>query len=219
LAEVDARLRPWGEQGALVTTLPALGEYWKTPREMWERMAMVRAAWFAGDPRLGDDALAIIRAQAVAAPRPADWARQVREMRSRLEQSVAGEDHIKRGPGGYVDAEFVAQALSLGLPELPDPPATAACLRRLGQAGAMPQGAAQALAEGLAFLRQVENRLRLTDGRAVSALPRGGDERDRLARRCGLADAATLDAQLGEVRTSLRRWFDAVIPAAAPSTA
>ncbi|MBN8225862.1 MAG: DNA polymerase III subunit gamma/tau, partial [Xanthomonadales bacterium] len=117
LGEVDARLRPWGEQGSLVTTLPSLAEYWKQPREMWERMAHVRAAFLAGDPNLCDEALAILRASALTAARPDDWVAQVASMRGRLEQSVAGEDNLKRGPGGYVDAEFIAQALVLGRPD------------------------------------------------------------------------------------------------------
>lgn len=209
LGEVDARLRPWGEQGALVTTLPSLAEYWKEPREMWERMAHVRAAFLAGDPNLCDEALAILRRSALTAPRPADWAAQVAGMRHRLERSVAGEDNLKRGPGGYVDAEFIAQALVLGRPDapLPDPPATAACLRDLAARGELPAPAADELCAGLATLRAIENRLRLADGRSVSGLPTGAAERERMARRCAFADAAAMDAAISEARATLRGWF------------
>jgi len=209
LGEVDARLRPWGEQGPLVATLPSLVEYWKKPREMWERMAHVRATWLAGDPNLAEEALTILRISALTAPRPDDWATQVASMRGRLEQSVAGEDNLKRGPGGYVDAEFIAQALMAGRPlsDLPQPPSTAACLRRLAERSAIPAQAAVELCASLAVLRGIENRLRLADGRAVSALPVEPSERARMARRCGFADVAALDAAIAVARGVQRAWF------------
>lgn len=213
LGEVDPRLRPWGDQGPLVATMPALEEYWRQPREMWERMAHVRATCLSGDPGLGEEAVALLHRQALSAPLPPDALVQVATMRRRLEQSVAGEDHLKRGPGGYVDAEFVAQALMLGRPagDLPAPPATAACLRRLAARGVVPATAAVALCDGLASLRRIENRLRLADGRAVSALPTDPAERVRMARRCGFADVAALDAEVARARGLLQRWFGELI--------
>jgi [glutamine synthetase] adenylyltransferase / [glutamine synthetase]-adenylyl-L-tyrosine phosphorylase len=213
LGEVDPRLRPWGDQGSLVTTRPALAEYWKNPREVWERMAYVRAAWLAGDPNLAEEALTLLRDRSLSAPRPDDWAAQVVSMRRRLEQSVAGQDNLKRGAGGYVDAEFIAQALVLGRPyaELPNPPATAACLRALAARGVLPEEAADELCAGLAVLRGIENRLRLADGKSVSALPTTPEQREQIARRCGFLGTADLDAALTAARTSLRSWFDRLI--------
>ncbi len=209
LGEVDLRLRPWGDQGPLVATLPALEHYWHQPREVWERMANLRASYLAGDPRLAEDALSILRGQAISAPMPADGMQQVAAMRVRLEESVAGEDNLKRGPGGYVDAEFLAQALMLGRPaeDLPQPPTTAVCLRRLADCGVIPMEAATVLIEGLGVLRGIENRLRLADGRSVSALPIVPMERLRMARRCGFADIQSLDRSVQAVRTTLREWF------------
>ncbi len=213
LGEVDARLRPWGEQGPLVATVPALRDYWQQPREVWERMAHVRAAHLAGDPTLGEEALALLRARALSAPMPADGLAQARTMRHRLEASVAGEDNLKRGAGGYVDAEFIAQALMLGRPtsDLPSPPATTACLRRLADRGAFPATVAVELCDGLTVLRRIENRLRLADGRPVSALPADPMARARMARRCGFADVAALDAEVARARGLLRRGFDEVL--------
>jgi glutamate-ammonia-ligase adenylyltransferase len=211
LAEVDARLRPWGEQGPLVTTLEALAAYWAEPREAWERMAMVRAAPLAGDGRLADEAIALLRASAVAAPVPADLLAQVRGMRRRLEDSVAGEDHLKRGPGGYVDAEFVAQACSLGLAvEAGAATGTAATLARLGAAGRIPTAAAAEMAEDLALLRFVESRLRLAEGRSTSAVPLEPVAREGLARRCGWDDRPDLETRLAAARARLRHWFDGI---------
>lgn len=214
LGEVDARLRPWGEQGPLVATLPSLQRYWQTGRELWERQAHVRATFLAGDPRLCAEALALLREHALAAPLPAGWGAEVRAMRRRLEESVAGADDLKRGPGGYVDAEFVAQALVLGRPSvaLPDPPSTAACLQRLAAAAAIPAAAAAEMLPALTLLRRTENRLRLATGRATSALPADAAGQAAMARRCGYADAASFAGGIAAARGTLRRWFDALVP-------
>jgi glutamate-ammonia-ligase adenylyltransferase len=215
LGEVDARLRPWGEQGPLVSDTASLARYWGEPREMWERMAHVRATHLAGDPHLGAEVIALLRTRALAAARPADWAAQVRSMRRRLEESVAGEDNLKRGPGGYVDAEFAVQALLLGRPEsdLPEPPSTAACIHRLRERGAIAPELARGMLAGLGWLRWVENRLRLAEGGPVSGLPTAAPARAALARRCGYADAAAFERDLAAARTRLRTAFHTLVPA------
>lgn len=209
LWEVDARLRPWGEQSDLVCTLDSFDRYWSEPRELWERMAMLRARHLAGDPRLSAEAVERLR-RACAQP-PADWAAQVHDMRRRLEESVQGEDNLKRGPGGYVDIEFSVQALAQGIDPLPDPPGTAACLHRLAELGRLPREGADRLVEALRFLRFAENRLRLAEGRPVSALPTDPATRTVFARRCGCVDLGDFEARLQRARSLAREWFDRLV--------
>lgn len=215
LFELDARLRPWGEQGELVVSTATLAGYWSQPRDLWERLAMVRARPLAGDLRLAQEVVEALRARAVGAPAPADAAAQVRAMRQRLEQSVAGKDHLKRGWGGYVDGEFVAQYLCLGRDPstlLADSTGTVPTLRRLAAAGLMPTEAAGDLAEGVRFLRMVEGRHRLATATAVSHIPTGDEEREALARRCRLPDRRALDERLHLTRERNRFWFDRLVP-------
>ncbi len=211
--ELDARLRPWGDGGELVPTTTALARYWSEPRELWERMAMVRAAHLAGDPRLATEVVALLRTAAIAAPLPPDAAAQVRAMRRRLEESVAGRDHVKRGWGGYVDVEFIAQFLSLGLDpaQVPAPASTAACLERLVALGRIPASAGQQLVDDLRFLRFVEGRMRLWVGKAVSSLPVEPQARATLARRCHQPDTEAFNLALHLARERCRRWFDALV--------
>jgi glutamate-ammonia-ligase adenylyltransferase len=179
-------------------------------------MAMLRVGLLAGDPRMGDEALAVIRGAAYAAPLPADAAAQVIDMRRRLEQSVAGKDHLKRGPGGYVDHEFIAQFFSLGMPAdevlaASGSIATADVLTGLAKLGRIPTDAAVELLPGLELLRFIESRMRLSAGRAVSALPTTVVERTELARRCGFADLPAFNAAVEGARTTARRWFGRLI--------
>jgi glutamate-ammonia-ligase adenylyltransferase len=213
LYELDPRLRPYGDKGELVSTTEALRIYWSQPRDLWERMAMLRVAHLSGDPRLGEETADAILRAAVTQPLPADAVTQVRDMRRRLEESVHGRDHLKRGWGGYVDHEFIAQYCSLGLEssQLPRPCTTEARLARLGQLGRIPELAARELAHGVRRLRFIEARMRLGAGKATSSIPTERGPRTELARRCDFVSMEAMDAELHRTRETARRWFDALI--------
>jgi glutamate-ammonia-ligase adenylyltransferase len=213
LYEVDPRLRPWGEQGQLVVNTRTLEQYWSQPRDLWERLAMTRVGMLAGDLRLGTQAATIIRRAALTAALPADAAEQVRSMRSRLEESVSGRDHLKRGWGGYNDIEFLAFYQSLGCrPE--DLPASAPVdrtLQVLGELGRIPPAAVVDCRAALAFLRGIEARMRLMEGRAISSLPVDAAARRRFARCAGFSGTETMDLSLHLARERARRWFDGLL--------
>ncbi len=211
--ELDPRLRPYGDQSELVATTAALARYWSEPREVWERLAMVRTRLVAGDPRLGTEAVELVRAAAIGRPLPGDAAAQVRAMRQRLEESVAGRDHLKRGRGGYVDHEFICQYLCLGRDpvSLPEGQGTIGLIRHLGTCGAISPIAAVELTTGLKRLRQIESRMRLAAGKAVSSIPTEPGPRAALARRCGYTSLAAMDEDLHLTRERAREWFDRLI--------
>ncbi len=213
LWDLDARLRPWGDGGELVASTLAIERYWTDPKDLWERMANLRVAHLAGDPLLGRPVADRILTAALGQPLPADAAAQVRSMRARLEASVAGRDHLKRGWGGYVDHEFIVQYRGLGLDPAvwPRPAGTLACLQALGRLGRIPSEAVTELADGLSFLRFVESRMRLWTGKAVSSLPTDSDGRSRIAKRCHFDQVAAFDERLHLTRETARRWFDRLI--------
>ena len=156
----------------------------------------------------------MILTPALGNPLPANAGAEVRAMRKRLEDSVAGRDHLKRGRGGYVDHEFIAQFCSLGLTqqELPVPCATDAMLTRLGRIGRIPPAAAEELVDGLRHLRFIESRVRLAVGRAVSSIPTEGRAREELARRCSYTSLHAMDSALLHARETARSWFERIIP-------
>ena len=213
LYEIDPRLRPWGDSGPLVANTEELTVYWGARRELWERMAMLRIAHLAGDPQLGGEALTLIRNAAFTQPLDGGAANEVRDMRRRLEESVAGRDHVKRGWGGYVDHEFTAQYLTLGL----DPAAmpigcdTEAMFVRLAELGRMPAEAVPEMTASLRTLRFIEARMRLAAGKAISSLPTDREARMHLAKRCNYPDLAAFDLALHLARETGRRWFDRLV--------
>ncbi len=117
LYEVDARLRPSGEAGMLVSTPEAFADYQKNSAWTWEHQALIRARQVYGDVSIaaGFDA---IRREILCRPRDnAQLKQDVREMREKMYQHLGGRDsavfNIKLDPGGITDIEFIAQYLVL----------------------------------------------------------------------------------------------------------
>lgn len=187
LYEIDARLRPNGSKGLLVTPMTAYVSYQTAEAWLWEHQALVRARCVCGDPALGAEFDAL-RARVLLQPRDADLvAREVGQMRERwraaLDRSTADHFDLKQGIGGLVDIEFVAQQALLARgsesPGEPYPPAdTASLLVWLADRGLLPAAHATALAE--AHRRQLDRGLRcalalekrlvpVAEGRALAA--------------------------------------------------
>jgi glutamate-ammonia-ligase adenylyltransferase len=207
--EVDTRLRPWGKQGPMVVNFNSLRGYWEEPRDIWERLAMTRIAPIAGDPSLGHEASELVRNAALASPLPEDSTEMVAQMRARMQNEQGSPNHVKHGPGGYVDAEFVAQYFSLGRDPDDVPPGAAIehILLALSSAKVIPLDAAFELAEALRLLRRIEARLRLWRGNSESSLPTDEIERLHVAERCGFESGPAFDAAVEDARISSRRWF------------
>ncbi len=165
LYEIDARLRPNGSKGLLVTPLSAYASYQANEAWLWEHQALARARFVTGDAQLGAQ-FSTLRGKVLLQARDPDVvAREVAQMRERwreaLDRSSATQFDLKQGRGGAVDIEFLAQhlLLSLGAVEASAPPAdTASLLEWLSAHGALPPDRAQALA--LAHGRLLDRGLR-----------------------------------------------------------
>jgi glutamate-ammonia-ligase adenylyltransferase len=115
LFEVDTRLRPSGNAGPLVTKLSSFTAYQTQQAWTWEHMALTRARVLSGDKNLSAKVIQAVE-DILRAPRePQKLFQDVIEMRARLRQHQpqAGPFDIRRGDGGLVDIEFIAQALQL----------------------------------------------------------------------------------------------------------
>jgi len=213
---VDMRLRPYGESGPLVASFEALENYLVSQGREWERYAWIKARALTGGGERARELEAIVRPfvyrkyldyGTLAAMR-----RLHAEVRREVERRELAE-HVKLGPGGIREIEFVVQALQLVRggrdPELAVRP-TLEALARLAARRLLPEDAAQELAEAYRFLRRVEHRLQYLDDRQTHTLPSDEDDRARVVAMCGFdswdAFAAALEAQRGRVT----RHFQAV---------
>jgi glutamate-ammonia-ligase adenylyltransferase len=115
LYEVDTRLRPSGNAGPLVTKFTSFVDYQLNQAWNWEHMALTRGRVLAGGDKLRHKVEAAI-GDILSAPRDmAKLAQDAEDMRQRLRthQPQAGPFDIRRGDGGLVDVEFIAQSLQL----------------------------------------------------------------------------------------------------------
>ncbi len=116
--EVDARLRPDGQAGLLLTNVSAFAQYQREKAWTWEHQALTRARFAAGDADVGA-AFERIRDDILATPR--DWSKlraDVLEMRQRLAKERVNKNadaffDLKHDRGGLVDMEFAVQTLVL----------------------------------------------------------------------------------------------------------
>jgi glutamate-ammonia-ligase adenylyltransferase len=143
LYEVDARLRPDGSKGLLVSSLDSFAAYQKSRAWTWEHQALLRARPVAGDAALSAE-LAEVRRDILAVPRePAAVLADVSSMRSRWRAERDRSDErqldLKQGHGGLLDIEFALQGLVLAhaarLPALLGVTANAALIEACRVAG------------------------------------------------------------------------------------
>jgi glutamate-ammonia-ligase adenylyltransferase len=196
LYDIDTRLRPSGQEGALVSSLAGFRVYHARAAQLWERQALIKARTVAGDRGLGAEIEALAATHvygddAGAMPQK-EVAAEIGRLRARMEKELAQETahrfNIKVGRGGMIDVEFLVQFLQLceghRLPSLRVRP-TGDAIVALAAACVLPAEEASLLADSYAFLRRLENRLRLVHDRSIHEITDRPDELDKLARRLG----------------------------------
>ena len=113
--DVSTDLRPEGRAGPVVRSLDSYAEYYRRWGEIWEAQALLRAVPVAGDADLGRDFIALI--DPIRYPKGGLEPAQVKEIRrikarvesERLPRGVSPQRHLKLGPGGMTDVEWVVQ--------------------------------------------------------------------------------------------------------------
>ena len=113
LYEVDMRLRPSGQSGALVTSAEGFEKYQFERAWVWEHQALVRARAVAGSETL-QKRFSEIRQKVLCQVRDADKLHgEILDMRGKMREAQAstpaGEFNLKHDAGGIVDIEFMVQ--------------------------------------------------------------------------------------------------------------
>ena len=212
---VDMRLRPYGESGPLAASFDALETYFYAQGRAWERYAWIKARAITG---AGHEELAAI-VRPFVYRKYLDFATlaAMRGLHAEVQREVARRElaaHVKLGPGGIREIEFVVQALQLVRggrePALAVRP-TLLALARLAERRLLPEAAARALGESYVFLRNIEHRLQYLDDAQTHLLPENAGDQARLAAMADFPDWATLAAKLDALRAQVTRCFQDVL--------
>ena len=214
LYEVDARLRPEGASAPMAISLVGYRRYLAQRAATWERMALSRARQVAGDAEFGARVLRAIERFVYSREADAALAAQMREMRQRMEPQGQRQVriNIKRGPGGIVDIEFVAQVLVLkwGYRDRSlRVGSTRRALQLLVEQGYLDPERGHFLLDAYEYLRAVEKGMRLASERASDALPTGR-ELEILSRALGAKDVASFQDEVEIWMRQTRRIFSTV---------
>jgi glutamate-ammonia-ligase adenylyltransferase len=186
---IDARLRPEGNQGPLARSIGGFRQYYAQWGLTWERQALTKARFVAGDAELGARFADLAAEFSYAQPMTDDDVREIRRMKARIEREriPPGEDpqfHLKLGRGSLSDVEFTVQLLQLvhgG--EHPDVrvPGTIDALERLRAHGLLDADDADVLEEAYRFCERARNAHYLQTAQPSDALPTDRAELERLA--------------------------------------
>lgn len=161
LYKVDARLRPSGSAGMLVTPLFAFALYQQHEAWVWEHQALIRARMVFGAAELGCQ-FEQIRRSILCQSRPAvTLQHEVRQMREKMLQhhscKLANHWDIKNDMGGIIDVEFIVQYLVLRYasryPILTEWTDNIRSLSRLAKVGVLSASEAESLSQDYLHLR------------------------------------------------------------------
>ncbi len=232
--ELDTRLRPSGNQGLLVVSLESFARYHgesASPERAeagagdWERQALLKARFAAGDARVGDEVLRVARRAAYE--RGAPPAVRLHHMRMRMQKELTRERRegdsarfdLKLGRGGLVDVEFATQWLQMRHGDDPRVRTTDTeiAIGALEACGYLDASIAETLRQGYRFLRRLQTRLRVLHGTSAQLLEVGAEGLTAVARGMGMRDgpslaaADALIARYREVTRDVRTAYLAVL--------
>ena len=224
---VDMRLRPFGGIGRLALSFGAMEQYYQAEGRDWERYAWIKARPVAGDLAAGERLLATLRPFVYRRYLDYTALDGLREMKATIAADERRElaDHLKLGPGGIREIEFLVQALQLirgGREPALRTRSLLAALAALADAGHLTTATAESLADAYRFLRRIENRVQMFADQQVHTLPDDALAQQRVAAGLGYPDIAALrtdlDAQRARVSAEFERLLAARRRSAAPTS-
>jgi glutamate-ammonia-ligase adenylyltransferase len=214
---VDLRLRPFGDSGPLVASFASFEDYLPRHGRDWERYAYVKARAVTAPERYEE-----INASAV---RPFVYRRyldfgvfeSLREMKALIAREVERRelaDHVKLGPGGIREIEFIVQAFQLirgGRDRRLQTTSLLNALATLGETRLLPPNVVAELRAAYVYLRRLENRLQMLADAQVHRLPEDGTSRERIAVAMGAPNWPTLVRELDQHRERVSSHFRFVV--------
>jgi len=217
---VDMRLRPNGDSGPLACSLDSLENYFIAQGREWERYAWIKARVMNEGANWQPEWAAAL--EKIARPfifrRYLDYGaiNAMRDLHAQIRREVARKDmadHIKLGPGGIREIEFMAQVFQLIRggrdPALQIRP-TLKVLDLLVGRRLLPDESVRELSAAYEFLRRLEHRLQYVNDAQTHMLPSADEERLQIARSMAFADWTALLAVLDAHRATVARHFEQI---------
>jgi glutamate-ammonia-ligase adenylyltransferase len=196
---VDMRLRPLGDSGPLVVSMPAFESYYQEQGREWERFAMQKARVINPDSDAVQELQSIITPFVYRKYLDFTTIESLRNMKQLIANEVARRNltnNIKLGKGGIREVEFFVQSLQMihaGKVTECQTKSILASFAALVEHEFLPRKDATELQESYLFLRQIENYLQAFNDEQTQQLP--DDELDQARLSFLLANMQQADTQ------------------------
>ena len=220
--EVDMRLRPHGNAGALACSLDGFREYYSEggPARQFERMALVRLRPVAGDAALSER-VTQARDGFVYSGTPLD-VENVRHLRGRQADELVqrGALNAKYSRGGLTDVEYFVQAWQVAEGREDESLRVANTLdaiARLADGGYVTREQAGEMEATYGFLRRLIDALRVVRGHAKDLTVPAVDSREfaYLVRRLRYESAEELRDAIAHNMAAAERLWEGAVPGGA----
>lgn len=225
---VDPRLRPRGAEGELVNTVEEFESYFAREAQPWEALTYTKLRLVAGDAALGERVSGVVMEQSKRFKSSDTFAKDVREMRMRLDRVERGGPNLKTGVGAFYDIDFMVSYLLLRHSPATDSHKqtndSAACspfgntpqrLTTLATLGALTPNEYATLIDETEFLRTLDHCLRLVTGRPQKTLPKSVHARNAVAELTSLILkkhlSGGMEVELSSTFATVRNLFDSLV--------
>ena len=183
---VDMRLRPFGSEGVLVSSVDALEDYYQNNGREWERYAWIKgrvicpqnaAQNYIQGAGLGANIHALLRPFIFRKYLDYNALASMRDLKLQIHRDVTQkgqQDNIKLGRGGIREIEFIAQVFQLirgGQDASLQIKPTLTVLNLLKNKGLLQEKTVDELIVAYVFLRNLEHRLMYVEDQQTQDLP------------------------------------------------
>jgi len=210
---LDFRLRPEGKNAPLATEFRYYVQYLNDRASLWERQALVKTRFLAGDAEFGASVVETLREFTYKSELPPSWKKDTAAMRKRMSVERSKRDQrsdLKVGVGGLVDLEFLVQAMQLQygrqVAEVMEPN-TFEATAGLSAAGFLKKTTGTRITDNLQFMRKLEASIRLNSDVQDFVLPAEPDRLQLIAASMQLNSPKRLWTILQKVRKGNRKLF------------
>ncbi len=209
---VDLRLRPEGQRGSLALPLSGYETYYESWGRAWERAMLLRARPIAGDSKLGNEFMEMIKPFVYRKYLDFTAIDEIRQIKTRIDSAFKKND-IKRGYGGIREIEFFTHALQLiyaGKEPVLRERVTQKALHMLLQKNLIGQTDYSVFLDNYRFLRTLEHRLQQMNDLQTHSLPSNENELNTLGRKMGFSGRESFLKELDARRKSVRTIYNSL---------
>ena len=214
---VDMRLRPFGDSGPLACSFAAFEDYLLQHGRDWERYAWIKARAITGVADYESLYQEVVRPFVYRRYLDFGVFDSLRDMKQMIERQVARKewvDHLKLGPGGIREIEFIVQAMQLirgGQDRRLQTPELMTVLPRLARSRLLSAEVAGTLMQAYRYLRTLENRLQMLRDAQTHSLPTDTPSQSRLTQAMAEKDWASLRITLDQQTQLVQAEFQSLV--------